>query len=102
MQCYQSQALRLLLFADTAASFPDTFLDPLVLEDVVDEFDIVGVKEYTALEPDRRFDLAQRVSELSPMRPLVSRRRRRKPKVWSRAAGRAAALPGDGIRLQLT
>lgn len=49
MQCYQGQAVRLLLFADTAVIFPETFFDPFVLEDVLDEFDVGGVQEYRAL-----------------------------------------------------
>lgn len=68
MQCYESEALRLQLYADTRRLTPDTQFDPLALEEVLDEFGVEHINEYNALAPGRRGELARRAGELSPHR----------------------------------
>lgn len=70
MQCYESEALRLQLFADTRLLIPDTVFDPLALDQALDEFNIRRIREYESLNLARRAELAGRAAELSSSRPL--------------------------------
>ena len=60
MHCYESEALRLQLFADAHAVMPDIAFDPWALEEVLDEFEVGGMQAYLALDPPRRAELANR------------------------------------------
>lgn len=73
MQCYESEALRLQLYADTCRLMPDTAFDPLTLDEVLDEFEVERMHDYHALEPARRGELARRVNQLSPGKPRSGR-----------------------------
>lgn len=66
MQCYESLALRLQVFAESRLVLLDTVFDPFVIEDVLDEYGVQDFSMYNSLEPARRIDLARRVSQLCP------------------------------------
>lgn len=65
MQCYESEALRLQLYADTRRLLPETAFDPWVLDEVLDEARVEGIAQYNALETAQKADLAKKVSQLS-------------------------------------
>lgn len=69
MQCYESEALRLQLYADTRRLLPETAFDPLALDEVLDEAHVDAVAQYNALEPERKADLAKRVNRLAIPKP---------------------------------
>jgi hypothetical protein len=75
MQCYETEALRLQLYADTRAVLPDVAFDPLSLDEVLDESGISRMQAYMALEPGRRAELARRAGQLAPRRRSSTRQR---------------------------
>jgi len=68
MQCYESEALRLLLFAETSRTYPDTVWDRFALENALHEFGVDRVRDYNRLEPERRSELARRANQLVKLR----------------------------------
>ncbi|MGA8259829.1 MAG: hypothetical protein WB783_06390 [Arenicellales bacterium] len=69
MQCYESEALRLQLYADARLLTPGTPFDPLALDQALDEFEIQRIGEYEALGLTRRANLARRAAEISSPGP---------------------------------
>jgi len=69
MQCYESEALRRQLYAETCRLLPETPFDPLALDEVLDDADVGGIAQYNALESAQRGELARRVSRLSVPKP---------------------------------
>ncbi|MFZ0486886.1 MAG: hypothetical protein WAL83_07800 [Arenicellales bacterium] len=69
MQCYESEALRLQLYADAHRLRPQTVFDPLTLDEVLDEAHIEGIAQYNAIEPAQRTTLVEKVNRLSAPRP---------------------------------
>jgi len=71
MQCCEYEALRLLLWSDTLGVYPDASMDPLLLGDVLDEFDVRYVRTYLELDPEIRMSLIDRFNESTPRRKAV-------------------------------
>ena len=68
MQCYESEALRLLLFAEAKRTYPDTGWDRFALENALHEFGVERVHDYNRLEPERRSDPVRRANQLVKLR----------------------------------
>ena len=69
MQCYESEALRLQLYADARLLTPGTPFEPLALDQALDESDIERIRQYEALDLTRRAELAGRAARLSAPKP---------------------------------
>lgn len=72
MQCCEYEALRLMLWSDTLGVYPDASMDdPLLLGDVLDQFDVRHVRTYLDLDPEKRMFLIDRVNDSTPRRKAL-------------------------------
>lgn len=64
MQCYQGEALRLQVYLEAHVLIPEIPFDPLMIDQVLDEFEVGTCQAYMELEPPQRVELAKRLNGL--------------------------------------
>lgn len=64
MQCYQGEALRLQVYLEAHVLIPEITFDLLMIDQVLDEFEVRTHKNYMELEASGRVELAKRLSQL--------------------------------------
>lgn len=64
MQCYQGEALRLQVYLEAHVLIPEVTFDQLMIDQVLDEFEVETHGDYMELEPLGRVELAKRLSRL--------------------------------------